>query len=128
MPRGRHVTQTALVRLRRSLELPELAPAHRLDRLTAGVLVFTTRREVRGAYQMLFARGRVRKTYLAHSAGTPTRALPTVLRSRIVKRRGHLQAVEEHGEPNAETRVQALEKAATGCSRSPAAPTSCGSI
>ena len=53
MPRGRHVAQTALVRLRRELGLPELSPAHRLDRLTAGVLVFTTRRELRGAYQTL---------------------------------------------------------------------------
>ena len=57
MPRGRHVAQTALVRLRRELDLPELSPAHRLDRLTAGVLLFTTRREVRGAYQTMFARG-----------------------------------------------------------------------
>ena len=46
MPRGRHVAQTALVRLRRELGLPELSPAHRLDRLTAGVLLFTTRREL----------------------------------------------------------------------------------
>jgi tRNA pseudouridine32 synthase/23S rRNA pseudouridine746 synthase len=44
MPRGQHVAQTALVRLRRELGLPELSPAHRLDRLTAGVLLFTTRR------------------------------------------------------------------------------------
>ena len=58
MPRGRHVAQTALVRLRRELGLPELSPAHRLDRLTAGVLLFTVRREVRGAYQTLFARRR----------------------------------------------------------------------
>ena len=43
MPRGRHVAQTALVRLRRQLGLDELSPAHRLDRLTAGVLLFTTR-------------------------------------------------------------------------------------
>ncbi len=69
MPRGGHVAQTALVRLRRELELPELSPAHRLDRLTAGVLLFTARREVRGAYQTLFARGLVRKTYLARVLG-----------------------------------------------------------
>ena len=49
MPRGGHVAQTALVRMRRELGLPELSPAHRLDRLTAGVLLFTARREVRGA-------------------------------------------------------------------------------
>jgi len=106
MPRGRHVAQTALVRLRRELGLPELTPAHRLDRLTAGVLVFTTRREVRGAYQTLFARGLVAKTYLARAAFDPALELPRVVRSRIVKRRGHLQAVCEPGEPNAETLVE----------------------
>ncbi len=106
MPRGRHVAQTALVRLRRELGLPELSPAHRLDRLTAGVLVFTTRREVRGAYQTLFARGLVSKTYLARAGGEPSVTLPVVIRSRIVKRRGELQAVCEPGEPNAETLVE----------------------
>ena len=108
MPRGRHVAQTALVRLRRELELPELSPAHRLDRLTAGVLLFTTRREVRGAYQTLFARGLVTKTYLARAAADPALVLPRVVRSRIVKRRGHLQAVCEPGVPNAETLVESI--------------------
>jgi tRNA pseudouridine32 synthase/23S rRNA pseudouridine746 synthase len=108
MPRGRHVAQTALVRLRRELGLPELSPAHRLDRLTAGVLLFTTRREVRGAYQTLFARGLVTKTYLARAAADPALALPRVVRSRIVKRRGHLQAVCEPGVPNAETLVERI--------------------
>jgi len=106
MPRGGHVAQTALVRLRRELDLPELSPAHRLDRLTAGVLVLTVRREVRGAYQTLFARGEVRKTYLARAAVLAHLELPTVLRSRIVKERSRLQAYEEPGEPNAETLVE----------------------
>ena len=106
MPRGRHVAQTALVRLRRELDLPELSPAHRLDRLTAGVLLFTTQRELRGAYQTLFAKGLVRKTYLARAAVDPEVALPAMIRSRIVKRRGQLQAIEESGEPNAETLVE----------------------
>lgn len=108
MPRGRHVAQTALVRLRRQLGLDELSPAHRLDRLTAGVLLFTTRRAVRGHYQTLFARGAVRKTYLARAAVDPGVPLPQVVRSRIVKRRGNIQAVEESGEPNAETLVELM--------------------
>jgi tRNA pseudouridine32 synthase / 23S rRNA pseudouridine746 synthase len=108
MPRGGHVAQTALVRLRRELELPELSPAHRLDRLTAGVLLFTARREVRGAYQTLFARGLVRKTYLARSSAQPSVEFPMVVRSRIIKRRGQFQAVEEPGEPNSETLIEAL--------------------
>ena len=106
MPRGRHVAQTALVRLRRELGLPELSPAHRLDRLTAGVLLFTARREVRGAYQTLFARGLVAKTYLARAAVDPAVIFPRVVRSRIVKRRGVLQAVCEPGTVNAETLVE----------------------
>jgi tRNA pseudouridine32 synthase/23S rRNA pseudouridine746 synthase len=108
MPRGRHVAQTALVRLRRDLDLPELSPAHRLDRLTAGVLLFTTRRELRGRYQTLFSRGLVRKTYLARAAVNPDLEFPRLMRSRIIKRRGQLQAVEEPGEPNAETLVEHL--------------------
>jgi tRNA pseudouridine32 synthase / 23S rRNA pseudouridine746 synthase len=108
MPRGGHVAQTALVRLRRALELPELSPAHRLDRMTAGVLLFTARREVRGAYQTAFTRGEVDKTYLAQSAGTAGCELPAVVRSRIIKERGHLQAFEEPGKPNAHTLVEPL--------------------
>jgi tRNA pseudouridine32 synthase / 23S rRNA pseudouridine746 synthase len=108
MPRGRHVAQTALVRMRRELGLPELSPAHRLDRLTAGVLLFTARRELRGAYQTMFARGAAHKTYVARAAANPHVTLPRVVQSRIVKRRGHLQAVEEPGEPNAETLVESI--------------------
>jgi tRNA pseudouridine32 synthase/23S rRNA pseudouridine746 synthase len=108
MPRGRHVAQTALVRLRQQLGLDELSPAHRLDRLTAGVLLFTTRRAVRGAYQTLFARGAVRKTYLAAAPVNPGLTLPRQVRSRIVKRRGAFQAVEEAGDPNATTLVELL--------------------
>lgn len=108
MPRGGHVAQTALVRLRRELDLPDLSPAHRLDRLTAGVLLFTVRPEVRGPYQRLFAEGGVRKTYLARADGVATVSLPATLRSRIIKQRGRLQAFEEPGEPNAETYVEGM--------------------
>jgi tRNA pseudouridine32 synthase / 23S rRNA pseudouridine746 synthase len=117
MPRGRHVAQTALVRLRRQLGLDELSPAHRLDRLTAGVLLFTTHREVRGAYQTLFARGAVHKTYVARAAVDPNVVLPRVVCSRIIKRRSNFQAVEEAGEPNAETLVE-LSPASGWCPQS----------
>jgi tRNA pseudouridine32 synthase / 23S rRNA pseudouridine746 synthase len=72
------------------------------------VLLFTARREVRGAYQTMFAHGAVRKTYLARAAVDPDLTLPRAVRSRIIKRRSHLQAVEEAGEPNAETLVELL--------------------
>jgi tRNA pseudouridine32 synthase / 23S rRNA pseudouridine746 synthase len=110
MPRGAHVRQTVVLRLRAELGLPELSPAHRLDRLTAGVLLLTTRRERRAAYQRLFADGQVRKSYLA-VAPLPASggAVPGELSSRIVKERGLLQAREVPGEPNARTGVQLVD-------------------
>ncbi|MFP5020282.1 pseudouridine synthase [Pseudonocardia phyllosphaerae] len=106
IPRGSHVRQTVLVRLRHELGLPELSPAHRLDRPTAGVLLLVVRPELRGAYQTLFATGRVDKTYEAVAPYDPALELPRTVTSRIVKRPGTLQALTEPGEPNAETRVE----------------------
>ncbi len=103
IPRGRHVRQTALARLRVRFDLPALAPAHRLDRLTAGVLVLTTRPEARRPYQELFAAGRVRREYLAVCRAPATTVLPPHRRSRIVKRPGVPQAREVPGTADAVT-------------------------
>ena len=107
-PRGRHVTDTALARLRRDLGLPELTAAHRLDRLTAGLVLFTVHPQYRGAYQTLFRDRRVRKEYEAVAAYDPRLSLPLTVRSRIVKDRGVIAAREEPGPPNAETRIEVL--------------------
>jgi len=108
-PRGAHIRETVLVRLRDSLDLPELTPAHRLDRLTAGVLVLTTRREHRGAYAGLFRARSVHKTYEALAPFDPTLEFPRRVTDRIEKRRGSLQAEVVVGEPNAETLVELVE-------------------
>ncbi|MBW0092696.1 RluA family pseudouridine synthase [Pseudonocardia sp. KRD-184] len=108
IPRGRHVAETALVRLRRDLDLPELSPAHRLDRVTAGLVMFVVRRERRGAYQTLFRDRRVHKVYEAVAPHDPELRLPLTVRSRIVKERGEVQAREVDGSPNAETLVERM--------------------
>lgn len=108
-PRGRHVTQTAVARLRHELGLPLLQPAHRLDRLTAGLVLFVVRPEDRGAYQTLFRDRLVRKEYEAVAPYDPELALPRTVRSRIVKEHGVVAAREEPGEPNSESRVELLE-------------------
>ncbi|MER6565908.1 RluA family pseudouridine synthase [Streptomyces sp. NPDC001093] len=105
-PRGSHVTETVLARLRRELDIPSLTAAHRLDRLTAGLVLFTVRPEERGAYQTLFQDRRVRKEYEAIAPYDPSLALPRTVRSRIVKERGVQAAREVEGEPNAETYVE----------------------
>ncbi|WP_440712900.1 pseudouridine synthase [Gordonia sp. FQ] len=101
MPRGRHVTQTALVRLRREFGNDHLAPAHRLDRLTAGVLVFTARPEVRAAYQELFANRLARKVYRAVAPLRPDVEATVRVANRIVKTSGDLRARVVDGPVNA---------------------------
>lgn len=110
-PRGMWYRQTALIRLRERYGEPGITPAHRLDRLTAGVVVFVRDPALRRAYQMLFQERRTRKVYecLAPCApvvrpgtGTvaplaPPRPFPLVRRSHIVKDRGRLQAYEIPG-------------------------------
>ncbi|MGP7959804.1 pseudouridine synthase [Sanguibacter sp. A247] len=107
-PRGAWVTETVLVRLRRELGLPDLSPAHRLDRPTAGVLVLTMRPEVRGAYQELFARRTVAKVYEAVVTLPAGLELPTTVRSRIVKQHGVHQAANVAGDVNAVTHVSLM--------------------
>ncbi|MFC9385487.1 pseudouridine synthase [Streptomyces venezuelae] len=111
MPRGRHVTETALARLRRELGLPYLQPAHRLDRLTAGLVLCVVRPEDRGAYQTLFRDRRVRKEYEAVAPYDPAVRLPVTVRSRIEKERGVMAARELPGEPNAESRIELVGRA-----------------
>jgi tRNA pseudouridine32 synthase/23S rRNA pseudouridine746 synthase len=109
IPRGGHILQTALVRLRLELGLPQLVPAHRLDRVTAGLVLFVVDPSLRGAYQTLFQDRKVHKEYEAIAAYEPSLALPTEVRSRIVSDKGQFTACEVAGEPNAHTVVELLE-------------------
>lgn len=117
-PRGGHVAETALARLRRELGLPAIGAAHRLDRLTAGLVLFTVRPEERGAYQTLFRDRLVRKEYEAVAPYDAGLALPRTVTSRIVKERGVLAAREVAGEPNALTEVELTDhRDGLGCYR-----------
>lgn len=109
LPNGSYIVESAVVRLRRQLDLPDLSPMHRLDRITAGVLLFSLQHRERGAYQTMFARREVRKSYRAVARYDPDVALPRVVRSRIVKDRGTPTAYEVPGEPNSQTRIELAE-------------------
>lgn len=113
-PRGSHVVETALARLRRELGIPALGAAHRLDRLTAGLVLFTVRPEERGAYQALFREKRVRKEYEAVAPYDSGLTLPTIVRSRILKERGVMAARQVEGEVNAVSRVELVEERGAG--------------
>lgn len=108
MPRGAHVVQTALVRLRRQLDNPALSPIHRLDRLTAGVLMFSARPAARGPYQEMFAQRLVTKEYRALAPIDEALDLPVTVRNRIMKDAGDLRARLEPGIENAVSTIGLL--------------------
>ncbi|MHA7168904.1 RluA family pseudouridine synthase [Arthrobacter bambusae] len=112
-PGGTYIQESALVRLRNQLDLPDLIPMHRLDRMTAGVLLLSTNPETRGKYQVLFEKRQVQKEYecvsgAAPAAGFPAVEFPAVVRNRMTKSRSYLLAEVIDGEPNAETRIELL--------------------
>lgn len=118
-PGGKYLQNSALVRLRNLLAIPELTPIHRLDRATAGLLMFSVRPETRGAYQLLFENRRVEKVYEAVSAlpegwdpASPAlggHPFPIVYRNHIEKLRGNVCVrVDAEREPNSETLIELI--------------------
>ncbi len=107
IPRGRHVQQSVVVRLRDELGLPELSPLHRLDRVTSGLLILATEKRWRAAYQTMFQRGEVGKTYRAVAPFRPDLDLPVTVRNHLLKQRGEMQAEVVPGAPaNAESLIE----------------------
>jgi len=107
IPRGRHVMQSVVVRMRAELDLPELSPLHRLDRVTSGLLMLATEQRWRGPYQTLFERRAVDKTYRALAPVRDDLDLPLVVRNHIRKERGSWQAQVVPDAPvNAVTRIE----------------------
>lgn len=118
-PRGMWYKSTALMRLRMRFGEAQITPAHRLDRSTAGVLIFVREPSARGAYQMLFQNKRVDKIYECLAPACPTfvpqygtatklnppAPFPVRRCSRIEKQRGRIQAFELPGTTNATTTV-----------------------
>jgi tRNA pseudouridine32 synthase/23S rRNA pseudouridine746 synthase len=110
IPTGRFLRETLLVRLKRKLALPHLTPIHRLDRETAGVVIFSHNLATRGTYQSMFQKRVIRKTYEALAPVLEGRELPFTYRSRMVDGEKFFVMKEEEGEPNSETLVELIER------------------
>lgn len=113
-PGGRYLKETALIRLRRRLELPELSPLHRLDRDTAGIILFCTDPARRGAYQSLFQRREVHKVYEAIAPWRADLRLPHTRASAIAPSGVGFCMIETPGTPNSETRIELISRLPNG--------------
>ena len=108
-PSGAYVQRSLLVQLKRLTGVDTLSPIHRIDRETAGLVVFSCRPQDRDAYQALFRKRQVHKRYEA-IAPTGTSPLPAVRHSRIVEDPDAFFRMREvEGEPNSQTWLSAGE-------------------
>jgi len=109
-PGGRYLQETLLVRLKRRLGLDELQPLHRLDRETAGLVLFSVQPTTRNAYHALFREREVSKCYEAIAPWRDDLQLPLIRSSRLAEGASFMRMQEVPGQPNAHTRISLLER------------------
>ncbi len=119
IPGGRYLQETALVRLKRLLGNEDLVPLHRLDRETAGLLLFSANPHTRNAYHALMRERRVHKVYEAVAAWRADLAFPLQASHRLRNppQGRHLPVQVDdslHSEPNALTQIELLQRLGTG--------------
>ncbi|MGH8455441.1 MAG: pseudouridine synthase [Stenotrophobium sp.] len=110
MPAGKFVHETLLVRLRHRFALDELSPVHRIDRGTAGIVIFSCDAATRNAYQALFRRREVHKVYEALAPALVDMNFPLVRRSRLAPGVPFFRMQEVPGTPNSETQIGMQER------------------
>jgi tRNA pseudouridine32 synthase/23S rRNA pseudouridine746 synthase len=109
-PAGAHVHETLLGRLIRRTGNAALVPLHRIDRETAGLVLFSTNPATRTDYQALFRERRIHKNYEAIAPALPDAPFPCVRSSRIVAGEPFFRMQEVAGAPNSETRIDVLAR------------------
>jgi tRNA pseudouridine32 synthase/23S rRNA pseudouridine746 synthase len=109
-PAGRFVAETLLARLVRRLGNEQLAPLHRIDRLTAGLVMFSAQPATRERYQALFRERRIEKRYEALAPPLPDLVFPLERRTRIERGEPFFRMREADGVPNSHTRIDVIER------------------
>ena len=110
-PSGLYLHQTLLNRLKKKTGIQTLSPMHRIDRDTAGLVVFSVNSDERAQYQNLFRDRVVKKVYeaIAPYSEQLHQKLPMTYQSRIEESEHFLQMCEVDGEPNTDTNVELVE-------------------
>lgn len=106
IPAGAYVRETLLNRLIERFDNPDLVPLHRLDRLTAGLVLFSCNPHSRTRYQELFRQQRIAKRYLALAPALPHLEFPLRHQSRLEPGTPFFRMQEAAGTPNSETRIE----------------------
>lgn len=110
-PAGRFVNETVVSRLmRRSIEYHDLCPAHRLDRLTAGLVLCIKKRELRGIYQKMFMNNEISKSYIAIANLPKYETRKWHIKNRLETHDEHFRmCISKRGLPNSESIIELVE-------------------
>jgi tRNA pseudouridine32 synthase/23S rRNA pseudouridine746 synthase len=109
VPSGGYLTETVLVRLKNKLGLHDLVPIHRIDRDTAGLVLFSKQPGSRAAYSALFSKHQVNKTYHAIAPWRSDVLMPQTRQSRITEAGHFMLQHEVPGVPNALTHIDVMQ-------------------
>lgn len=109
VPSGNYLNETLLLRLRSKLQLPALTPLHRIDRDTAGLVLFSVQAANRASYHALFSQRQVKKSYEAIAPWRADLRLPLTRASRIVEAQHFMLQHEVEGPVNAITQLDVIE-------------------
>jgi len=110
MPAGRFVRETLLARLVERLGNPHLVPLHRIDRDTAGLVLFSADPASRARYSALFGSRQIEKHYEAFAPALPVVEFPHVRSSRLERGEPFFRMREMPGPPNSISRIEVLER------------------
>lgn len=108
-PTGQYVQETLLVRLKKQTNNKFLTPIHRLDKETAGVVLFSKKVESRGAYQKMFAEREIQKTYHAIAPYKEDLDFPLNIKLSMEKGEPFYTMKIVDGSVNSETDIELLE-------------------
>jgi tRNA pseudouridine32 synthase/23S rRNA pseudouridine746 synthase len=114
-PTGDYVSQTLQTRLMVQLNNVELQPLHRIDRHTAGLVLFSVQKKTRALYQALFREQQMSKRYEAIAPALPQLSFPHSRSTRIVQGEQFFLSQEVAGTPNSHTIIDVLEQRGEWC-------------
>ena len=113
IPSGKYINECLQNRLRKKTGIENLQALHRLDRPTAGLVLFSTNAETRHRYHQLFDENKIHKTYLAIAATNTEDELvgqQWQVKNRITNGEPRFQMKVVSGLPNSHSEIRCLKQ------------------
>jgi len=112
-PGGKYINECLQNRLRAKTGISSLQALHRLDRVTAGLVMFSLNKETRPLYHNLFSTQHIRKTYQAIATINPDCEQVDhewIVKNRIERSQARFRMLIVDGEANSHSIIRCLQQ------------------